>query len=87
MAKIPALMETVDGWTEWHAIPNDYRLGCCDCGLMHDLESVVAKRVRRLRGAVQVETIDNADLQIMMRARRNPRSTAQMRRRTDWVKT
>jgi hypothetical protein len=27
-----------DGWTDWIRPAPDYRLACCDCGLVHDME-------------------------------------------------
>jgi hypothetical protein len=31
-----------DGWTDWvHPLPN-YRMQCCDCGLIHEMEFVIA---------------------------------------------
>jgi hypothetical protein len=28
----------VDGWTRMIPVGPDYRIACCDCGLVHDLE-------------------------------------------------
>lgn len=30
------------GWTDWIRPKHSYRLGCCDCGLVHELEFRVA---------------------------------------------
>lgn len=38
MAKIPTMYEQEDGWTEWVHPLGGYRMACCDCGLVHDLE-------------------------------------------------
>jgi hypothetical protein len=27
-----------DGWTDWIRPAQGYRMGCCDCGLVHELE-------------------------------------------------
>jgi hypothetical protein len=27
-----------DGWTDWIAPALDYKLACCDCGLIHQIE-------------------------------------------------
>jgi hypothetical protein len=27
-----------DGWTDWIHPMNDYRMACCDCGLVHNIE-------------------------------------------------
>jgi len=48
---------------EWQQpIVNDYKMACCDCGLVHNID------FRIYRGKIQ------------MRARRNNRATAQIRR-------
>jgi hypothetical protein len=55
--------EIEEGWTEWvHPLPG-YKMACCDCGLVHNLE-------------FRIDAIG----QINFRAKRNARSTAQMRR-------
>jgi hypothetical protein len=41
-----------DGWSEWIQPLPGYRLACCDCGLVHDMEfrangDAVEFRVRR----------------------------------------
>ena len=27
-----------DGWTDWIRPLQGYRMGCCDCGLVHEME-------------------------------------------------
>lgn len=27
-----------DGWTDWIRPAQGYRMGCCDCGLVHEME-------------------------------------------------
>lgn len=50
-------------WTDWiHPLPG-YKMACCDCGLVHDMQFRIAD-----------------DGEINFRARRNNRSTGQMRR-------
>lgn len=32
-----------DGWSEWvHPLPG-YRMKCCDCGLVHDMEFAIGQ--------------------------------------------
>lgn len=38
-----------DGWTEWIAPEPDYRIRCCDCSLVHDVEHRVVKGSVQLR--------------------------------------
>lgn len=38
MARYLKMVERDDGWSDWvHPMPN-YRMACCDCGLVHNLE-------------------------------------------------
>lgn len=54
-----------DGWTRWvYPEMDGYRLTCCDCGLVHDM---------------QFRVTDDYD-RVEFRARRNNRATAQVRR-------
>ena len=56
-----------DGWTDWELpVMRRYRLGCCDCGLVHDFDFRIVTVGGRKR--------------IQLRARRNNRSTAGCRR-------
>jgi hypothetical protein len=60
--RYPAEVENDDGWTDWiHPLPG-YRMACCDCGLVHNME------------------FDTEDGEVIFRARRNARSTGQVRR-------
>ena len=53
------------GWTRWcYPIMDDYKLVCCDCGLVHDMEFRVTQDYDRVE----------------FRSRRNNRSTSQVRR-------
>lgn len=56
-------MTEKDGWTDWIRPLNPYKISCCDCGLVHNLEFCID---------------DNGN--IVFRAGRNMRSTAQVRR-------
>lgn len=61
------VVEKLSDWTVWiRPRRKGYKMACCDCGLVHDLDF----RIRReWRGNV-----------VEFRARRNVRSTAAMRR-------
>ena len=71
-----------DGWTDWQTpVMRGYRLGCCDCGLVHDIDFRVVRIVRRRRNGVKEgEVLSSKDYQIGFRVRRNERSTGQVRR-------
>lgn len=39
MASIPRQIENDDGWTDWiHPLDDRFKLACCDCGLVHNME-------------------------------------------------
>lgn len=55
-----------EGWTEWiYPVMDGYRMGCCDCGLVHEMQFRVTGEYDRVE----------------FRVRRNNRATAQLRRR------
>lgn len=73
MGRFHRVTEADDGWSIWQEpilSPSVYRMACCDCGLVHDLEFTIGK------------SEDGITDRVHFRARRNPRSTGQMRRRT-----
>lgn len=55
-------------WTRWVAPVEGYRMACCDCGLVHELQFAVHAESNR----------------IMLRARRDNRATGQRRRRAPY---
>jgi hypothetical protein len=56
-----------DGWSEWiRPVRKGYRMACCDCGLVHELDF---RAIRWGRGR-----------KVVFRARRNNRATAARRR-------
>lgn len=63
MPRFRVEVEGEDGWSDWIHPFGGYKMACCDCGLVHDLEF----------------RLDEVN-QLNFRARRNVRSTAQMRR-------
>lgn len=63
MTKFEKMTENDDGWCDWIHPLEGYKMACCDCGLVHDMEFEVDDQGR-----------------IIFRARRNTRSTGQMRR-------
>ena len=54
-----------DGWSRWvYPVMDGYKMSCCDCGLVHDM---------------QFRVTDDYD-RVEFRVRRNNRATAQVRR-------
>jgi len=74
------------GWSDYQApIPDKYKMACCDCGLVHDLEFIVAKVVKNKKdGYFDMDIMPTGTrkgkFRVLMRARRNKRATAAMRR-------
>ena len=59
------------GWTNWiQPVPKGYRMACCDCGLVHEINFTVV-RAKRRRGRKLV---------VLFKARRHERATAATRR-------
>lgn len=45
MIKLQVAEEGKDGWTEWiQPVRKGYKMGCCDCGLVHLLDFRLVKR-------------------------------------------
>jgi hypothetical protein len=58
-----------------------YRMGCCDCGLVHELDFRVVRVVKKRRdGSMETEPVSAKEFRIEFRARRNEKSTSQLRR-------
>ena len=60
---------TEDGWCDWVCPkPQGYLMQCCDCGLIHEVESRVAKY--EPRPSEVFEVVDDPDLQVQWRMKR-----------------
>lgn len=57
-----------------------HRLVCCDCGLSHDMEFIIVETCTR-GGKLKMLRLAPKKFAIQFRARRNERSTAQIRRK------
>jgi hypothetical protein len=78
----PPAKDENGGYTDW-IFPrrgNVYKLACCDCGLVHDLEFAVVNAEDIGGGRIRIWKARGKNLQVAFRAKRNERSTAQMRR-------
>lgn len=61
MTRLRPEVEREDGWTDWiHPLPG-YKLACCDCGLVHnmqfridDLGQINFRAQRNVRSTAQV---------------------------------
>lgn len=61
-----------DGWCDWQfPIHRGYKMACCDCGLVHDVEFDVERIVERNEdGSWRSETVEDADYRVALRMRR-----------------
>lgn len=65
-------------WTEWVApTMKKYRMGCCDCGLVHDMEFSIVRVTRRKGQDFDGKQVSGH--RVLFRVKRNNRSTARMR--------
>lgn len=66
MTRYETEIEGDDGWSRWiKPVMAGYKLACCDCGLVHEIDFRV---------------IEEVEPYVLFRARRNNRSTGQRRR-------
>lgn len=86
MAKFHQVVEKKNGWSDWEApIQKGYKMACCDCGLVHDIDFRIVKVTKTKKGGYfdfeDLPTgINKGKYRALLRARRNKRSTAAMRR-------
>jgi len=65
----PQTTETEDGFCEWVCpVPIGYLMQCCDCGLIHEVETRVVKYDPR--PSENFITMDDPDLQVQLRMKR-----------------
>lgn len=59
-----------DGWTEWvKPVPKGYRIQCCDCGLVHEMEFKAFVETRRKGERFQLAELP-LPIRAMFRAKR-----------------
>jgi hypothetical protein len=81
MPRIKPIVANDDGWTEWQAPTRRYRMACCDCGLVHNVEfCVVLVGRKRSDGTRPIRRYNPAGYRVMFRMKRNERSTSQVHR-------
>ncbi len=71
-----------DGWSPWkYPRMNGYKMGCCDCGLVHLVEFNVIKVIKvSAAGRFTGKIMPRENVRIAMRVRRDNRATGQLRR-------
>lgn len=82
MARIRKEIELEDGWSrEVAPVMEGYKLACCDCGLVHDMDFKVVKVTQNNPdGSWESEEVDAEEYRVIFKAKRNKRSTGQVRR-------
>lgn len=84
MAKFKTEMDEGKGWCRWvPPMMKGYRMGCCDCGLVHDMEFRVVKVNKMLSDGTweHGDPLDQTKYRVMFRAKRNNHSTGRLRKR------
>ncbi len=78
------ISKTPDGWTDdIFPIMRGYKMACCDCGLVHDIEFDVFEITKFNKdGSFRGKKKLGKNWRVVWRVRRNNRSTGQMRRNT-----
>jgi len=70
-----------DGWCEWiYPYMDDYRLACCDCGLVHQMQLKIVRVKHLSNKTMLVKDSKATSLTVAFRAKRHERATAQTRR-------
>uniref|UniRef100_A0A6M3LFE8 Uncharacterized protein n=1 Tax=viral metagenome TaxID=1070528 RepID=A0A6M3LFE8_9ZZZZ len=82
MPKLKEEKEQEDGWTRWvPPLMIGYKMACCDCGLVHNMEFKAVKiTAKNDDDTWEYKELDIDKFRIIMRAKRNNRSTGQTRR-------
>ena len=75
---------TEDGWCDWVCPkPTGYLMQCCDCGLIHEVDSRVAKY--EPRPSEMFEVVNDPDLQVQWRMKRRDDISPKQPRQWQWL--
>ena len=83
MARHEELYAGPDGWSPWRwPVHQGYRMSCCGCGLVHEVEIVVHKAIRQSADGMHFRVYDKPvrNHRIRWRFKVNHRATGQVRR-------
>lgn len=71
-----------DGYCDWvqPTMEKPYKMACCDCGLVHDVEFQIYKARRLGVWWTLMKKLSSKSHRVLFRVRRNNRATGQMRR-------
>jgi hypothetical protein len=80
----PVQYEGEDGYCDWiqPQMDADYKLACCDCGLVHKMQFAVMRVKKDLgKGYKEIAPTTAGKFVVIFRASRDNRATGQVRRR------
>lgn len=81
MPRMLKVKARADGWSDWQMpVMEKYHLACCDCGLVHTMQFRVF-RVAKNSGQFSEGPDVSKNHRVLLRAQRNNRSTAALRRK------
>jgi hypothetical protein len=71
-----------EGWSDAVTpIMDGYRMSCCDCGLVHEMEFRAVRKGRNLPdGSWRYKSLNKRGYRVAFRARRDEKATAAVRR-------
>lgn len=77
------MIERADGWCDWlFPLHLGYKMACCDCGLVHDMQFQVATVSKKTKaGTFTATDVSGEKYRVKFRAKRNIRATAAKRRK------
>lgn len=79
--KVPNLQEDGSSQPVYPVMDRPYKMQCCDCGLVHDLQFYIERESnRKNNGEFDTELVEDKTLRVMFVVSRNNRATAQIRR-------
>ena len=85
---MPTTFQNADGWSDWQHIRKGYRMACCDCGLVHNIEVFAARKSKvKARPGYITRGKKFSGALVLLRAARNERSTTQIRRYRKFAKS
>lgn len=70
-ARPEKMIEGEDGWSAWRSPRPGYRMVCCDCGLVHEMQfRIVQDYEKDGNGNISARVIEDEGLKVVLRARR-----------------
>jgi hypothetical protein len=83
VSKFPKQYANEDGWCDWisPSPKRPYKMACCDCGLVHDLEFEAVEIIKQSRNGWWQSKPMEVAYRVLFRARRNERDTKKLRAR------